>query len=138
MEEIIFTSAQAEAKLDEVQSALDKTTVRLYRKYGYLHDTYIKKINWLFNERGQCSCEITLFQDIVDPMCGLKVFIDDIFAWNCDFRKIAYRAAEIYYFYFFSHDNGIEIHCSTDGVLGFCIAARKVKIRLCDVGSIFV
>lgn len=138
MEEIIFSSAQAEAKLIEVQSALDKTTVRLYRRYDYLHDVYIKKINWLFNDRGCCSCEITLFQDIVDPMCGLKIIIDDIFEWNYDFHKIAYRTAEIYYFYFFAHDNGIEIHCSTDGVLDFCVAAKKVRIRLCDVGSIFM
>lgn len=129
MEEIIFSSVESEERLTKVQTLLDSTTVRLYRKYDYLHDVYIRDIQWSLDERGRSACVIHLFQDIVQPPCALDVRMDNILSWNHDYRLVPYRQAEIYYFYLSPCPEGLQVQCSTDGNLEFQIVVKKVRIR---------
>ena len=124
-----FSSREAEERLCAVESLLDGTTARLYRKYEYLHDACLQDMVWRFDSRGKLTVALNLFQDYVSPACGLQLRAEGVLACSCDFCSKPPFPVEIYSLCFSAHPDGLEVLCETDPALRFRIAAQKVRIR---------
>lgn len=131
MESNQFSRKYALDSIDRIGGKINQHSKDLYHKYECMHDAYLCGFNIIFPDEatGCIECILTLNQDYIDPQSTIIIKIHDVQELKLMITPSKWLGTEIHYLYFADYEDGIQVTCSTDERVVFCITAKYIEIE---------